>query len=324
MFFDQWLKRNFWVVFLPVVAIAAFFHAQGVTELIGTSFVPDDKQLAAPPPQMKTAPLAQGNARTTSADSILARNPFDHVTGPLHAPAVAVDTVAGGNKEPDTTDPMSAPSCDGLKVLVIAASSDPEWSFAAFSKGGGDTKTTLLRRGGDAFGKKVTFIGWDRVWLDNGGSLCQAQLFAAPAAKPSEPAPAASVVTATKPASGAPGVPPEIAKGIVKISATEFNIDRGVVDKILENQADLMRQARIVPEMENGKTVGIKMYGIRPDTLLGTLGMENGDRLQTINGFEMASPEKALEAYAHLRTSDALAVKVTRRGAPVTIDFKIQ
>ena len=55
-----------------------------------------------------------------------------------------------------------------------------------------------------------------------------------------------------------------------------------------------MREARIVPEQENGKVVGIRMFGIRPDTLLGMLGMENGDRLQTINGFDMASPEKAL------------------------------
>src|SRR6185369_3449655 len=108
--------------------------------------------------------------------------------------------------------------------------------------------------------------------------------------------------------------PPDMAKGIQKISATEYNIDRGVVDKILENQADLMRQARIVPEQENGRVVGIRMYGIRPETLLGTLGMQNGDRLQTINGFEMGSPEKALEAYARLRTADKLTVTLNRGG----------
>ena len=26
-------------------------------------------------------------------------------------------------------------------------------------------------------GKKVHFVGWDRVWFDSSGSLCQAQLF---------------------------------------------------------------------------------------------------------------------------------------------------
>ena len=51
-----------------------------------------------------------------------------------------------------------------------------------------------------------------------------------------------------------------------------------MVDKILENQAELMRQARIVPEQENGKVTGIRLFGVRADTLLGTLGMENGDR----------------------------------------------
>jgi len=110
----------------------------------------------------------------------------------------------------------------------------------------------------------------------------------------------------------------------VKVSATEYNIDRGVVDKILENQADLMRQARIVPEQENGKVVGIRMFGVRPDTLLGHLGMENGDRLQTINGFDMASPEKALEAYARLRTADKLTVSLNRRGQNMNLDYNIK
>ena len=73
-----------------------------------------------------------------------------------------------------------------------------------------------------------------------------------------------------------------------------------------------MRQARIVPEKENGKVVGIRLFGVKPDTLLGTLGMENGDRLEKINGFDMASPEKALEAYARLRTADHLTVSVNR------------
>ena len=127
------------------------------------------------------------------------------------------------------------------------------------------TKSVLRRRGGDAFGKKVHFIGWDRVWLENGTALCQSQLFQKE--QPKTEAPVASASAAPH-KGGAPSLDPSISNGIVRVSATEFNIDRGVVDKILENQADLMRQARLVPEQENGKTVGIKMYGIRPDTLL--------------------------------------------------------
>jgi general secretion pathway protein C len=96
------------------------------------------------------------------------------------------------------------------------------------------------------------------------------------------------------------------------------------VDRILENQAELMRSARIVPEQKDGKTVGIRLFGIRSDTLLGTLGMQNGDRLEKINGYDMASPEKALEAYARLRTASKLTVTLSRRGNPMTIEYQIK
>jgi general secretion pathway protein C len=38
----------------------------------------------------------------------------------------------------------------------------------------------------------------------------------------------------------------------------------------------------------------------------------------------MGSPEKALEAYARLRTASNLNIKVNRRGAPLSIDYRIK
>ena len=32
---------------------------------------------------------------------------------------------------PDLTDPYNAPDCDGVRVIIITASADPDWSFAA-------------------------------------------------------------------------------------------------------------------------------------------------------------------------------------------------
>ena len=62
--------------------------------------------------------------------------------------------------------------------LAIAASADPDWSFAAFS--GSDNKSVLRRRGGEVGTKTVKFIGWDRVWMTGAGALCQAEMFKAP------------------------------------------------------------------------------------------------------------------------------------------------
>ena len=323
---DQLLRRNFWLVLVPLVMLAALLNAKGITQLVGVGLGADEKQLSAPPLVSKAAPLASGQeAHATNADPILSRNPFDSVTGALNKKYVPEDSPAAA--PPDLSDPMSAPPCEGVKVLVIAASSDPDWSFAALSGGGAGhekdkDKSVLRRRGGEFSGKTVKFVGWDRIWMTSGSALCQAELFKGEQKTP----PAGSAPPPPPPpAGGGPSsLDPSIAKGISKVSATEFNIDRGVVDKILENQADLMRQARIVPEQENGKVVGIRLFGVRPDTLLGVLGMENSDRLQTINGFDMASPEKALEAYARLRTADHLTVQVNRRGQNTNLDYNIK
>jgi general secretion pathway protein C len=318
MAIDQLLRRNFWAVIVLLVAIAAFLDAQGISHLVGASIGADEKQLSAPPMISRAAPMAgAATQRNLSADPILSRNPFDHVTGPLNK-VVVDETIAAA--PPDLSDPKSAPPCDGVKVLVIAASSEPEWSFAALSAPG-EPKSKLLRRGMEFNGKKIAFVGWDAVWLQS-PNLCRADLFKPADQKTATPAPTTAPPATT--GGGAPQLDPGIAKGIQRVSATEYNVDRGVVDKILENQADLMRQARIVPEQENGKVVGIRLFGVRPDTLLGTLGMENGDRLQTINGFDMTSPEKALEAYARLRTADKLTIQVNRRGQNMNIDYNIK
>ncbi len=318
---DKLLKRHFWAVILALVAIAAFFDAQGIMQVVGASLGADAKQLSAPPLLGHGAPGAgSAAAHVTNADAILHRNPFDSVTGPLDVVAAAESAAVESAAPLDMSDPYNAPPCEGVQVLIIAASADPDWSFAALETPKEKGKSMLRRRGGDVDGKTVKYIGWDRVWLASGSQLCQSQMFKPPPA-PSSSAPAAAPMPSAAPGTG---VSEDIKKGIQRVGPNEFNVDRGVVDKILENQAELMRQARIVPEQENGKVVGIRLFGVRQDTLLGTLGMENGDRLQTINGFDMTSPEKALEAYARLRTADHLTIQINRKGTDQNLDYNIK
>lgn len=322
MSFDQLLRKNFGLVLLPLVGLVALLNAQAVSQLVGIVLAPDAKVLAAgaSAPPVRVGAANTPPARTPSAAPILARNPFDHVTGPLNAPTSTDEEGASSAAEVD--DIWSVPACDGVSVKAIAAG-DEDWSIASLT--GSDGKAVLRRRGDDVAGKKVHFIGWDRVWLESGGTLCQAKLFGAKVATPPPAAPvAAAPATSSTSRRGAAPVDPDIRKGIQKVSDTEFNVDRGTVDKILENQADLMRQARITPVQENGRIVGVRMQGIRADSLLGVLGMQNGDTLQTINGFDMGSPEKALEAYARLRTADKLTVQVSRGGKSMNLDYNIR
>ena len=59
-------------------------------------------------------------------------------------------------------------------------------------------------------------------------------------------------------------------------------------------------------------------------SILGELGMRNGDMLQTINGFDMSDPDKAVDAYAQLRRAGKLNLAFSRDGAPQTVNVKIK
>lgn len=324
---DALAKRFFPAIVLAMIALAAYFQASGVMQLVAGAYLEDAKAPSEPAGKATKHPVAAAEPQgPRTAEPILSRNPFDSTTGPLNK-SPETEATGGQPAQADLSNPLAAPDCGGIQAHVITESTDPTWSVAVLQAPG--EPLGKMRRVGDAVAdKQVAYIGYNpvknspSVWLLNNAQLCQVLLFAQAAPAAPSAAPAASAAPETPASSG--GVPADIADKIKKVSDTEFHIDRSVVDKILEDQAQLMRSARIVPEQKNGKVVGIRLFGVRPDTLLGKLGLQNGDRLESINGFEMASPEKALEAYAHLRTSDNLSVKVTRRGQPVNIDFKIQ
>jgi hypothetical protein len=65
-----------------------------------------------------------------------------------------------------------------------------------------------------------------------------------------------------------------------------------VLEKILEEQAELLKGTAIGLDRENGRVVGVRILGVRPGTVLAALGLESGDRRVTLNGYEMSDPEK--------------------------------
>lgn len=335
MAIDALAKRYFPGILLGLIALAAYFQGSGLVQLLTTGVFDTGGGAADQWSAAGTPAVVPVRAGRKSAEPILSRNPFDSETGPLNAEPIEATDAPVAREKLDVSDPLNASTCDGVVAHIVTESPDPLWSVAVLQAPG--EAEAKLRRVGDEVGeRKVAYIGFNprklspAVWLATDSALCQALLFAEPtdesepaAAKP-EPSPERAAPKRAARRRGAAQVPKEIADKIQKVSDNEFHVDRAVVDNILENQAQLMRSARIVPEQKNGKVVGIRLFGIRPDTLLGKLGLQNGDRLESINGFNMASPEKALEAYARLRTADSLNVQVTRRGKPMTIDFQIK
>ncbi len=101
-------------------------------------------------------------------------------------------------------------------------------------------------------------------------------------------------------------------------------VERALVDQWLADTDRLAREVRIVPSLVDGKPDGFKLYAMRPHSVLTTLGFRNGDTLETINGYELTSPENALVAYMQLRNATEFAVRIVRHGEPLTLTYEIR
>lgn len=331
MHLDGNLKRYFPVLVCALISIAAYFQASGMGQLLAATATLDPTSVPVRSVTRRSTSLPSADRdHETNAQAILDRNPFDSATGPLTGEEIKPEITAPTIAEIDR-DPYDDPLCDTAKVLLIAASDEPEWSFASIA--GPDGKPSLRRRGDEINGQTIVYIGdqrseerrrsdrravWDRVWLSSGSTRCQLEVGGkAPAKTAAPPPPTAS------PKGGASTLPAEVTSKIRKIGANEYDLDRSALDYVLANQGELMK-VRIVPEKEGDRIAGLRMFGIRPGSLFSLIGMENGDRLNSINGFEMSDPQKALEAYAKLQRADHLTVSLQRGGKPMNIDFNVK
>jgi general secretion pathway protein C len=321
-------QRRFSVaVILATLAVCAFFLAQGTTRVLASELLASDAA-----PKKRVTRAATGVPmfpRRRDPAIILRRNIFDSSRGDLTAeplPEVAVGADGEPVAEWDPSKPP--PKCTGSLRLVGAVVSprDPEWSFAAIAGTSGG-KTMLYREGSSVDGSRIVAVSSSSVVMAGSGGACQLLMF-----EEEQPG-VAPPRLATKPATPATGrasarnaglSDQELEEGIEKISDTRFNIQRSLVDKALANQGSLMKTARVIPHEENGRVVGVKLYGIRRNSLLGRLGVRNGDMLRTINGFDMTSPDTALEAYSRLRSADKLSLAVKRQNKEMTIEYNIE
>jgi general secretion pathway protein C len=326
------LRRIRTVIVLATIATTAFFFAAGTSQLIASAVLDVPLDAGAAQPAVASSTRAPRRRPAQAAAPILERNIFDSTTGPIPWS----DPPPPPEEEPDVeeqpaVDPgdltASHPACEGSIRLVGAyvRHGDPEQSFAAVINA---TGTSLLYRVGmQVDDRLVMAIERHRVVLRTAGNtLCDLTMFGAPASTvvAAAPAPSPIVVESVSPAETGGMEASELDANIHQVSDTSYTVNRALVDRLLANQAALMSAARVIPHEEDGRTVGMKIYGIRRSSLLGRLGVQNGDMLRTINGFDLTDPNAILQAYTQLRAADHLTLQLVRRGNPISMDYQIQ
>jgi general secretion pathway protein C len=122
---------------------------------------------------------------------------------------------------------------------------------------------------------------------------------------------------------GGPRPPGGQLDGIRKLTDNRYEIDKAVIESSLSNLNTLATQARLVPSFKNGVANGFKLFQIQPGSLYASIGIENGDVITRINGYEINSPDKALEIYQKLRESSHVTLELDRAGQNIKKDYSI-
>lgn len=295
------------LIVLVTTGLVSLFLATGFTRLAADALLPLDPRTSA------AAPRDDRPRRDSSA--IVDRNLFE-----------SQRVVLGGPPPRTPPDPSAPPpACDGAIRLVGAFYSRlrPERSFAAIVNAAG--KSLLYRRGMRVDERAIDAIDATSVTMIVGAARCSLTMFTSPAGV----APIAAIggLAAIEPLDVHPlagRIPStDLDAGITRISDTEYRIERGLANRILEHRAELPPVRAMLHE-EHGRIIGVKVYGIRRNGVLSRLGVQNGDVLRTINGFDLTSLDSALEAYGRLRDADHLTLAVDRRGQPTNVNFDIR
>jgi general secretion pathway protein C len=113
------------------------------------------------------------------------------------------------------------------------------------------------------------------------------------------------------------------ADGVQKVADNRYEVKKKYIDDTLSNLNSVATQARIVPSFKNGVANGFKLFSIQPGSLYTAIGVENGDVIQRINGYEINSPDKALEVYQKLRESSHITIEIERNGQTIRKEYNV-
>src|SRR5262249_41377013 len=116
----------------------------------------------------------------------------------------------------------------------------------------------------------------------------------------------------------------ELAQAVKQIEDKRYVLDRKLWERILDDPPLLATQARFVPNLKDGHAHGVKLYAIRPASVFGRMGLQNGDTVLALNGNDISSPERVLETYSKVRSAKELVLELDRRGSPLTIHYEVR
>jgi general secretion pathway protein C len=107
-------------------------------------------------------------------------------------------------------------------------------------------------------------------------------------------------------------------------SEDSFTVDRDAVQAALADPRQIMTDARLLPNMVEGRQEGFVIREIRPGGVYQSLGLRNGDILLRVNEFDISDPETALQVFTALRGMDKVELDIVRGGSRMTLTYMMR
>jgi general secretion pathway protein C len=111
---------------------------------------------------------------------------------------------------------------------------------------------------------------------------------------------------------------------IRKTADNKFLIGRRELESTVANINEVFTQARAVPFFENGKTVGFRVFAIKPGSVFEKIGLQNGDVINRVNGVELTDPTKAISLFTELQNEGHIAVDLSRNKQAKNFSYEIR
>jgi general secretion pathway protein C len=302
---ELFFRKYFWTVNLVFIALVALLVARTVNLFVESSI--------APSPSTGTATRAPTKARQAETLASLDIERLSKLTG------IAIPAEPAAVREPETpeVDPNAPPVKSGLRVKLLGTlvAADSRWSFASVQDMTTQRSQTYMV--GDTIqSAEVIDIERSRVIVLNSGRKEFID---------GQPGDGANIPVATPVAEPRPAVAANtVGSGIRAVSENEYEVPRAEIDRTLGNLNEVAMQARIVPAFKDGQAQGFKLFSIRPDSIYSKIGVQNGDVIKRINGFDMNSPEKALEVYSKLKEANNIVIELERNGSAIRKSYNIR
>lgn len=109
-----------------------------------------------------------------------------------------------------------------------------------------------------------------------------------------------------------------------KIGRDNYLVDQAKVQQMIMNPGQMMTDARLRPNIADGKEEGFVLSEVKPGGIYQSLGLQNGDVLLRINDYDISNPERALQAFTALRGMDRVQIDLIRAGSKMTMTYQIK